>query len=121
MDLLSAIMWLSLNVYHESRSESPLAQIAVAQVTINRSKNRNLSIEQVVNQPFQFSWIQEGKLIPDDIDAFIKSIYYVKMASELPDITKGATHYHHVKVIPEWTNRMQYVGTFGVHKFYKKR
>ena len=122
MDLMTGILILALNVYHEARSEDQLAQMAVAHVTINRAAESHLSIKEVVYQPYQFSWTHLKKNpIPDDVDAYIECLESVTVAAKGFDFTNGATHYHRQDVIPEWTNRMQYLGTFGVHKFYKRR
>ena len=61
MDVIGALLWLSLNIYYEARSEPKNAQIAVAQVTINRSKSRNLTIKEVVLQPYQFRWTLDAQ------------------------------------------------------------
>lgn len=121
MNLLEGVLWLTLNVYHEARSDNTKGQLAVAHVTMNRSKNRKLPIKEVVQQPFQFSWTMEGKLVPDDMKAFKNCLETATIAAQTADFTKGATHFHHVKIVPEWTNRMTYVGTFGSHSFYIER
>ena len=71
---------------------------AVAQVTINRSKNSNLTIKEVVLQPHQFSWTSDprkkkGK-IPSDTVAFNRCVKNALIALSTPDITGGATHFH---------------------------
>lgn len=119
MDLLTSVLWLTLNVYHEARSEPDLGQIAVVHVTLNRSKSRQLPVKEVVLQPFQFSWTLKDSYLPDDWDAFGKSLAVVKTAMMTEDVTDGAIYYHHEKIIPEWTNRTTYTGQIGVHKFYK--
>ncbi len=48
MDLMTGILYLTLNVYHEARSEDQFAQMAVAHVTMNRSRERGISIRDVV-------------------------------------------------------------------------
>lgn len=124
MDLMTGILFLTLNVYHEARSEDQLAQMAVAHVTINRAKIRRLTIKDVVYQPYQFSWTHQKKgyqALPKDIDAYMVCLESASVAARGHDFTGGATHYHRNDVIPEWTNRMQYVGTFGAHHFYKGR
>ena len=51
MTFLEGLLWLTLNVYHEARSEPEIGQVAVAHVTPNRAAKRALSIKKVVNQP----------------------------------------------------------------------
>lgn len=125
MDVIGALLWLSLNIYYEARSEPKNAQIAVAQVTINRSKSRNLTIKEVVLQPYQFSWTldaqkRKGK-IPSDKKAFKECVNNALLALSMPDITGGATHFHEKRINPSWTKNMVHTKTFGVHKYYKSR
>ena len=56
MPLLEGLLWLTLNVYHEARSEPPIAQSAVALVTLNRAHEKKMPIKAVVQEPHQFSW-----------------------------------------------------------------
>lgn len=62
---LSAIYWTALCVYHEARSESAEAQIAVAHVIFNRADQMQTEdIAQVIFQPYQFSWANGGNRPP---------------------------------------------------------
>ena len=63
MTIFEGLLWLTLNVYHEARSEPQLGQIAIAQVTLNRAKKGQLSIEDVVRQPHQFSWTMDKRFV----------------------------------------------------------
>ena len=118
--MLEALLWLSLNVYHEGRNLDQLDQIAIAHVTINRSKNRKLPIKKVVLQPYQFSWTnQKEDYYPHEENAFDECVESALVALKGYDFTGGATHYHRVDIIPEWTNRLQYTRTYGSHILYK--
>ena len=120
MDLLTGILYLTLNVYHEARSEDQFAQTAVAHVTMNRAVERKLTIKQVVLQPAQFSWTaREGDYIPNNIDAFLKCLESVTIAAGGHDFTQGATYYHRNDIRPYWVDSYAYVADFGIHKFYK--
>ncbi len=120
MTLLEAILWLTLNVYHEARSEPRIGQVAVAHVTLNRANKGKLPVKAVVTQPYQFSWtFQKESYIPDDPTAFIKCLQSVYIALKTSDFTKGATHYHLESVTPEWASDYTYVAQYGSHKFYK--
>ena len=122
MDLLSAIMWLTLNIYHEARSEDQIAQIAVAHVTLNRVRNRQQSMKTVVLDPKQFSWTHTQKSwAPKDIEALVECFESAIVAINGHDFTQGATHYHRIDVRPWWVKKMRYIGQFGSHKFYKKK
>jgi len=37
----------------------------------------------------------------------------------MEDFTGGATHYHEVKSKPIWRRKMQYIGQWGNHYFYR--
>jgi N-acetylmuramoyl-L-alanine amidase len=121
MTILEGILWLTLNVYHEARSEPQIGQVAVAHVTLNRAKNLNMSIKDVVRQPYQFSWtFQKKSYIPDDPQAFFKCMHSVYVALQTHDFTSGATFYHLDKIDPFWTSELKYVNQYGSHKFYKQ-
>ena len=60
---------LALNVYHEARGSTKEDMIAVAVVTMNRLGHRQFrnTIEEVVFQPYQFSWTRLNKdLLPKE-------------------------------------------------------
>jgi N-acetylmuramoyl-L-alanine amidase len=117
MAFLEALLWLSLNVFHESRGEEKLAQIAVAHVTLNRTKT---SIKEAVLEPYAFSWThQKESYFPTDIKAYFESLHSAYVAIQGHDFTGGADHYHSKKVKPKWAKTMTYVGEYGNHKFYK--
>jgi len=120
MTLLEGLLWLTLNVYHEGRSEPQIGQVAIAHVTLNRALEKHLPVKDVVRQPYQFSWtLQKQSYLPDDPDAFIKCMRSVFIALQSPDFTSGATHYHLESITPDWTSDYTYVAQYGSHKFYK--
>ena len=121
MTILEGLLWITLNVYHEARSEPQIGQVAVAHVTLNRAMARNLSVKDVVQQPYQFSWtFQKKSYVPDDPQAFFKCMHSVYLALQSYDFTSGATYYHLDDINPLWASDMKYVNQFGSHKFYKK-
>ncbi len=120
---LEAILWLTLNVYHEARSEDQLSQIAVAHVTMNRANKNHRTIKQVVLRNRQFSWtFQKSKdeYWPKDIEAFVECLNSSLVAVQGYDFTQGSTYYHEQSVRPYWANGMKKIGQFGAHKFYVK-
>lgn len=120
MTLLEGLLWLTLNVYHEARSEPQVGQVAVVHVTLNRAFEQNMPIKEIVKQPYQFSWtFQKKSYIPDDPKAFLECLQSVYVALQTNDITQGATHYHLDSITPEWTSAYTYVDQFGSHKFYR--
>lgn len=120
MSLLEGLLWLTLNVYHEARSEPQVGQVAIVHVTLNRAKQKKMPIKAVVTQPYQFSWtFQKNSYIPNDTKAFLQCLQSVYVALQTSDITNGATHYHLDSVDPYWASEYTYVNQFGSHKFYK--
>jgi len=121
MDLLSAIMWLTLNIYHEVRGEDQIGQIAVAHVTLNRVHNRDQSVKEVVLAPYQFSWTLNESWTPKNMEALLECLESATVAIQGHDFTQGATHYHRADIHPYWADKMIYLGQFGDHKFYRKK
>lgn len=120
MSILEGLLWLTLNVYHEARSEPQIGQVAIVNVTLNRAKEQNLPIKDVVTQPYQFSWtLNKNSYVPDDTRAFMQCLQSVYVALQSADITGGATHYHLDSINPAWASHFKYIDQFGSHKFYK--
>ena len=120
MSFLEGLLWLTLNIYHEARSEPRIGQLAVAHVTLNRAARTNESVEQVVTAPYQFSWtFQKQSYLPTESDAFMNCLHSALQAMTSSDFTQGATYYHRKDVKPRWAEDMTYVAQYGVHKFYR--
>ena len=119
MTLLEGLLWLTLNIYHEARSEPQVGQIAVAHVTLNRAANRKISIKDVIQQPHQFSWIGKKSYIPHNIPVFFQCMQSAYIALNTNDFTAGATHYHLKNVDPDWSSSLTYINQYGSHKFYR--
>ena len=129
---------LALNVYHESKNQSLIGQIAVAQVVMNRVKDERYpnNVCDVVKQGLtykwnpsipirnkcQFSWYCDGKSDkPRDEHAWDKAmlvahgVYY----GNLDDFVEGATHYHAHYVLPSWASSKTYITRIDDHIFYR--
>jgi N-acetylmuramoyl-L-alanine amidase len=120
MGLMEALLWLTLNVYHEARNQDQFDQIAIAHVTINRAKKHNKSIKATVLSYKQFSWTYlKQDWYPYDHKAFLQCLQSVLIAKQGHDFTGGATHYHEKKLKPVWRKGMVYLADYGSHKFYK--
>lgn len=122
MDLLEAVLWLTLNVYHEARSEDSLAQQAVVYVTLNRSRESGASIKEVVLAPYQFSWTHQlHSYVPQDTKHFYICFENVLRALANDDFTGGATHYYRASMrkAPYWATKLSYIDQYGAHKFFK--
>ena len=117
---VESLLWLSLNVYHESRGEPEIGQLAVAHVTLNRALEDNKSIVDVIMEPYQFSWtFQKKNYAPLEVNPLQESLRVALKAMTTPDFTKGATFFHHVDVAPGWRLGKSYTGRYGSHKFYR--
>lgn len=121
-----ALLWLTLNVYHEARGEDALSQRAVAHVTLNRAKKHGYDVEKVVKEPYQFSWTFDKKKLHSkpwktDPDVFLRCSLNSVKAAISEDITKGATHFHErsMRPYPNWTKNMKVTLRYGAFVFYK--
>jgi spore germination cell wall hydrolase CwlJ-like protein len=112
------------NVYHEARGEDALGQAAVAHVTLNCMKSPLYPdlVCDVVWQPMQFSWTEDGRSDRmTDLDAIGKAVDIALAASrgKIKDPTGGALHFYaHDKVKPRWS-RVGYRLIVGDHTFVR--
>ena len=128
----AALMCLSLNIYHESRGELEVGQYAVAYVTINRARENNDDICDVVFKYKQFSWAnnaldKHGKLLPEYMPhgkAWQKSQQIARnaLANTQADFTSGSKYYYADSIAaPKWAYNLKYTGKYGHHYFYRER
>jgi len=133
---------LSLNVYHESRSDNLAGRISVADVVLNRVDSQHFpdTICGVVHQAkTRVNW--KGNVVP--VRGMCHFSWYCDGLSDEPleegawedaqivadlalnggwrGISEGATHYHATYVEPNWINDrgMVPLGRIGQHKFYR--
>ena len=127
MAIGAAVMCLALNIYFEARSEEPMGQLAVAEVTLNRVMSRRYpdTVCEVVWQRKQFSWTHDGKSdVPKDAKAWDMAVRAAKLAMKHRDVVivgNGVTHYHADYVKPYWTTAYERVAKVGTHIFYKAK
>ena len=125
---LSSLQCLAVNLYHESRSESDIANMFIVGVVLNRVNDRRYpnDICKVVFDESAFSWTGDG--LPDNIynekqyQRLYKIVEYVLLNKQLVlSMTEGVDHYHTVSINPYWANSevIQYVTTIDNHKFYR--
>lgn len=125
---LSSVECIAVNLYHESRSESDLANIAVIASVLNRVKDKRYpnDVCKVVFQKHQYSWTSDG--LSDSIhnDKQYKRLYkltekFIINKKVLLELSKGIDHYHTVNIKPYWSasDKLKYVTTVDNHKFYK--
>jgi len=129
---------IALNIYHESRSESLLAQRAVAYVTLNRVQSERYPetpcevIYQArlddngnpIRNQCQFSWFCDGR--SDEVSNQEAWAIAERMATEVMreygrafDPTEGATMYHATYVNPYWADDYDRTVQIDSHIFYK--
>ena len=110
------------NIYHEARGEGVEGMQAVALVTLNRAKQQDKTVCEVVYQRKQFSWTNtangRNKPIKGNIDAAY-NVASAAMSDKLIDITGGATHYHTHTVKPVWRKALNKATVINNHIFYK--
>lgn len=124
--LCAPLVCLALNVYHEARGEPFQGQVAVAQVTLRRAQYDYRKIRRVVFQRSQFSWTDVRPPVTDRaawaeaVKAAKVAVLWMHGAKNVPDYSRGATHYHTNRVCPGWSASMTRVAEIGDHEFYKK-
>tara|TARA_B110000503_G_C7126501_1_gene404853 strand:- start:1095 stop:1598 length:504 start_codon:yes stop_codon:yes gene_type:complete len=132
-----AIECLAKNIYFESRGSNLADMAAVANVVMNRTKDRRYpnTICGVVHQGkkdasgnmiknlCQFSWYCDGKPdTPTNEDAWNKAqllAYQMVEQGKYRGLTEGATHYHATYVKPIWAKDFTLIGRIGEHIFYR--
>lgn len=108
---------LASNIYHEARGERRLGQLAVAKVTINRSKDGDYC--SAVFAKRQFSWTIKNKNLNSDLNSVNIALEAVERTHELSSFS--ATHFHATNVRPAWSYSFKRLTTIGNHIFYEKR
>lgn len=120
MSFLEGLLWLTLNIYHEARSEPEIGQLAVAHVTLNRAIEKKKSVGEVVTAPYQFSWtFTKRSFFPTEYSALEESAQSAIKALTTEDFTQGATYYHREDVSPFWGPYMTFIAQYGSHLFYR--
>lgn len=127
---LREVECLAINLYREARGEPIEGILAVAHVTINRTKSKLFpsSICEVVYQRTprvcQFSWVCDkislrkvNEVVYENLKKVATFVYVNKDSIE--DKTDGALFYHADYVNPEWRKKMTVTTQIGRHIFYK--
>ena len=128
--MIAAAACLAMAIYHEARSEPVDAQLAVAEVIINRSNHPDFpaTVCEVVTEhrapvsrPWacQFSFYCDGKSDrPQDADAWSTAQHVAYQALSGDVLGHGAVYYHTTAVKPVWRHNLTAVGVIGSHIFY---
>ena len=122
-------------MYYEARGEPPEGILSVAHVILNRVKSKRypntvckVVHQQLVEGIWQFSYLGHKEILNKPINEKamkkVKKIakYAIRMYKADIDNIKGSKYYHTTEVNPDWSrsDKLQYIGTFGFHKFYRR-
>ena len=118
-------------LYFEARGETPLGQIAVAEVILNRVDSARYpdTVCGVVRQGMnngracQFSYKCDGKketIGNQEAWQSLGKIAWVMMQGRPRTLTGKATHYHNLTVSPNWARRFVQTARIGEHIFYRR-
>lgn len=129
-DAVRARECLTAAVYYEARSESEDGQRAVAQVVLNRVRDRAFphSVCGVVYQGVgrgkgcQFSFACDGSMLrPREPGAWARAeaIATAALNGEVMAAVGNATFYHASYVLPWWASSLTRLGAVGSHIFYR--
>ena len=110
---------LALNVYHEARGEPERGQVAVALVTLNRSKRTGKDVCTVVAEPNQFSWTRDKVPQPKG-KAWQVAKKLARTSLSTFDFTHGSEFFHTLRVSPYWSRIFKRTIQVGNHVFYKR-
>lgn len=120
---MTAAMCLAVAVYFEARGEPLPGQYAVAEVVMNRVKDKRYpnTVCGVVFEKKAFSFTHDGK--PDKLPnahtrASKRALEVAKTILSGPVLGITSTHYHTVKVKPYWRKYFDLDGKVGGHIFY---
>ena len=129
-DATRAIDCLTAAVYYEARSQSDDGQRAVAQVVLNRVRDRAFpsSVCGVVFQGStrrtgcQFSFTCDGSMAfrrQPNAWAHAREIAVAALSGQVYAPVGSATFYHANYVLPYWASSFDKVATIGAHIFYR--
>jgi spore germination cell wall hydrolase CwlJ-like protein len=124
------------NIYFEARAEGEKGMIAVAEVTVNRTRHDNypptvcgVVYEQKRKGTCQFSWTCDKRpnsprlKKPEELAAWEKCGEVARLVlSGTFDAVVGqrATHYHATYVKPKWSRHLDRIVRIGRHIFYRE-
>ncbi|MEO9820829.1 MAG: cell wall hydrolase [Paracoccaceae bacterium] len=117
-------------LYFEARGETVKGQFAVAEVILNRVASARFpdTVCGVINQgtgkkyQCQFTYTCDGRAeIVREPKAFerVGKVARIALDGQVPELTKGATHYHTTAVRPRWSRTYTRTASYGVHLFYR--
>ena len=118
--MLTAMLWLALNIHHEARGEPIVCQVMAAEVTMRRVYSHRYpdTVKGVVMQPYQFSWTIGTK--PDFSVLTSEDILVAEEALQGHKYTSVEMHYARFEIDNYWTKVMTPTIKCGAHIFYKE-
>jgi len=139
LETATALVCMSYAIYFEARSEPIVAQLAVAQVVMNRVDDHRFpnTVCEVVTDGLRYSWDSrkivrdqcafsfycDGKPeVIDDVRAYdwAEAIAWSVLEREIYiDVTDGSTHYHAKYVSPYWADAFTQTVCINTHCFYR--
>ena len=116
---------IAVAVYHEARGESVEGQLAVARVIMNRAASGKYPASWcgVVKQPWQFSFVRNGRFPSVDrtSDEWRKALGVTRLAvaNAVQSVPTDCLWYHADYVAPSWGRNLSRVQKIGAHIFYR--
>lgn len=116
---------IAVAVYHEARGESLEGQLAVAKVIMNRAASGKYPTSWcgVVKQPWQFSFVRNGRFpsVDQSSAAWRKALGITRLAvaNAVQSVSTECLWYHADYVAPSWGRRLTRVEKIGAHIFYR--
>lgn len=116
---------IAVAVYHEARGESLEGQLAVAKVIMNRAASGKYPASWcgVVKQPWQFSFVRNGRFpsVDEHSAAWRKALGVTRLAvaNAVQSVPANCLWYHADYVAPSWGRRLTKVDKIGAHIFYR--
>ena len=124
--MTAELLIIALTLLGEARGEGFEGMAGVASVIQTRTIQRKQTPMQVCLSPKQFSFWNGGvseatkkKLLATAQGKNALYLADLVIHKQMPDIVKGANHYHAVSVSPKWAKDTKLVAVIQHHKFYK--
>jgi N-acetylmuramoyl-L-alanine amidase len=116
---------IAVAVYHEARGETLEGQLAVARVIMNRAVSGRYPASWcgVVKQPWQFSFVRNGRMpsVDENSTAWRNALGVTRLAinNAVQSVPTDCLWYHANYVAPSWGRRLTRVSQIGAHIFYR--
>jgi N-acetylmuramoyl-L-alanine amidase len=116
---------IAVAVYHEARGETLEGQLAVARVIMNRAVSGRYPASWcgVVKQPWQFSFVRNGRMpsVDESSTAWRNALGVTRLAinNAVESVPTDCLWYHANYVAPSWGRRLTRVSQIGAHIFYR--